>query len=204
MDELKVELQKLEATIAWTNDILRIAFVGTECDRAANGCLDLAIEHGAGICILATHEHYGPMFALIRVIYESVVRGLWLVYCPEDFVKFESGEMSSRHQTGFKDLIRKIEARINKPGSALMQLAEKHYRFLSDLTHTGYQHISRRHSPDYMGANYPENEIRVVISLTGCFILIAGSTLASRCESPEIAEQFIQRMREYKDIAENQ
>lgn len=50
----------------------------------AVGCSDVAIEHQGAISVLFTHGLYGSAFALLRVLTESLVRGMWLLNCATD------------------------------------------------------------------------------------------------------------------------
>ena len=52
--------------------------------RMALGCLDLAIEHQAGICALAEQALWGPVFALLQCMFDAFVRGVWLARCASD------------------------------------------------------------------------------------------------------------------------
>ena len=72
------------------------------------GCLDVAIEHQAAVALLHSASLYGSEFALLRVLAESLVRGLWLKYCATDaeLQKFQKGKVD---QT-FDELVKGIEA----------------------------------------------------------------------------------------------
>lgn len=75
--------------------------------RIAASCFDVALEHQKAIILLITNKLYGSAFALIRVLFESYVRGLWLNYCANDkeINEFKKGKMDKK----FGKLIEDIE-----------------------------------------------------------------------------------------------
>ena len=55
------------------------------CQRLAEGCLDVALEHHRAIVLLISHALYGSAFALIRLLFEAyMMRGLWLHRCASE------------------------------------------------------------------------------------------------------------------------
>ena len=50
----------------------------------ATGCFDVAIEYQAAIALLCASELYGAALSLLRVLAESLVRGLWLLFCASE------------------------------------------------------------------------------------------------------------------------
>ncbi|WP_435567323.1 DUF6988 family protein [Burkholderia cenocepacia] len=66
-----------------------------ERSQLAIGCLDVTLEHQAAIALLHSSELYGSMMALLRVLSESLVRGLWLHACATDveLTKFKRGRL---------------------------------------------------------------------------------------------------------------
>jgi len=77
-------LKKQREIARWINDHLARPFSVDRKRQLALACFDLAIEHHAGICLLCTSELYGPMYALLRVEFEALGRGLWLSHVAKD------------------------------------------------------------------------------------------------------------------------
>jgi hypothetical protein len=74
----------------------------------AYACLDLTCEHREAIIMLVTHKLYGPAFALIRSVFESYIRGVWLHRCASDteIEAFKKDKLDRK----FEDLIQDNEA----------------------------------------------------------------------------------------------
>ena len=50
----------------------------------AVSCYDIVIEHHIGITVLLKSKINGSAFALVRPLFETFVRGVWLRHCATD------------------------------------------------------------------------------------------------------------------------
>lgn len=85
----------------------------------------------------------GSIHAMMRILVESVVRGLWIMHCATDaeLGKFEKRGVDKR----FGDLTAEIEAAIGAHQPTLSQMKVNAWAALNDFTHTGYTQITRQH-----------------------------------------------------------
>ena len=69
--------------IAWRIDtqLSNLALPADERSLLAAGCFDVALEHQAAIALLHSAQLPGSLLALLRVLSESLVGGLWLLQC---------------------------------------------------------------------------------------------------------------------------
>jgi hypothetical protein len=181
--------------IAWIDQ--RLSTVNFELDRRGMltaGCLDVAIEHQAAIATLYSGKLYGSMVALLRVVAESTVRGIWLSACATD----EQLEAFTRGRIGhFGQLIDEIEGRIGNANKTLSNFKVNAWSAMNDFTHTGYQQVIRRHGPGILGQNYPDSEICKALSVAGALGLIAAAHLAAITNSGSLVEEMTERMWAY-------
>ena len=71
--------------IQWIDDhTAGLTLPTDERSQLAVGCFDVALEHQAAITLLHSSELYGSMLAMLRVLSEALVRGLWLNGCATD------------------------------------------------------------------------------------------------------------------------
>ena len=199
MKNISNDLSILKEIVFWTSEQLLEPFSGTEDEQVANGCLDLVIEHAGGICVLAETEHFGPMFALLRVAYEALIRGLWLASYPEEFDKFKDNKMQLKYGTSFKELVKTVEKKFETENTVLSNLSDQTWGIMNDFTHTGYQHIVRRYRDNTIGGNYPKEEITKALSFTAVFTLLAGAALASRYNDSVLNDNFMEKMHKYAE-----
>ena len=79
------EHTKLLEVVAWIDRrTTNLPLPADERSLISVGCFDVAIEHQAAIALLHSSELYGSEMALLRVLAESLVRGMWLLQCATD------------------------------------------------------------------------------------------------------------------------
>jgi len=166
-----------------------------ERSMLAIGCLDVAIEHQAAIALLHSSELHGSELALLRVLAESVVRGLWLLLCATDqqLQKFKNGKLEST----FAELIADVEEKMGTPNGALSGFKATAWTALNGFTHTGFHQVSRRHSPGKVEGSYSEDELAKALGVAGALGLIAAGQIIALSNHPEFLPDFFERMSAY-------
>lgn len=194
---LTTELQKI---VAWIEESLVNLEIPTKEDRIkiAAAWFDIAIECQSSMLLILQSEKYALCFAGQRVLFEALVRGLWVQHCADDKAveNFKSGQ-------GAKDLRKLTIAIKHKLGEELLDLEgyrETLERYLHDFTHTGIQHILRRFGADEIGPSYSEREISIVINFVVLVGMQAAASLALIAGRGDLAEQTYQRMTDYASL----
>ncbi len=188
--------EALLEVIKWIDENLTgIELPTDERSMLSAGCFDVSIEHQAAIALLFSSGLYGSMFALLRVVTESLVRGLWLLHCATDaeLSQFKKGQVKKE----FGTLIKEIENSIGISTPVLSNLKAIAWTAMNGFTHTGFNQVSRRHGEGSVGSNYPDDELNQAQSLTGALGLIAAVQLASLANLPDLIQDTMQRMQIY-------
>ena len=159
------------------------------------GCFDVSIEHQAAVALLFSSGLYGSMFALLRVLTESLIRGLWLLHCATDVEL--SQFKKDRIDKDFGALINEVEVSIGVTTPILSNLKTTAWKAMNGFTHTGFIQVSRRHGEGIVGPNYPDDELKQAQSLAGALGLVAAGQLAGLSNRPELVQATMQRMQEY-------
>jgi hypothetical protein len=194
IDELVVLLQN---GVTWIDQNYVNIDLPVDDERAhvAAGCFDIAIEFQASILLLCKAERFALCFAAQRLIFEALVRGIWIKDCAEEkqFEAFKNGHGPRK--------LEPMTAAINKKfGDDVLHLDR--YRdqlegHLHDFAHTGYQHIARRYTDDTLGPNYSEREICIVINLTYLMGMQAAARIAVLSGNPKLATATYEQMARY-------
>lgn len=195
-----VEHTKLLEVIALIDEHASgVTLPADERSLLAIGCLDVAIEHQAAIALLHSSGLYGSELALLRVLAESLVRGLWLMQCADDgqLRKFKKGKLDKT----FSDLIAEIESSMGTPKGVLSAFKDSAWTALNGFTHTGFHQVSRRHSPGRVEGNYSEDELAKALGVAGALGLIAGAQIVSMSDRKELVPEFLERMSAYANDA---
>ena len=186
----------LKDLIEWIDDhTAGLSLPADERSQLAVGCFDVALEHQAAIVLLHHSGLYGSVLALLRVLSESVVRGLWLHACATDseLAKFKSGKLDKK----FYQFVREYEEKIETPNGVLSGYKLSAWTQLNDFTHTGFLQVSRRHKPGRVEANYPDQDLKNALGAAGAFGLIAAGQLIAIADREDLLPAFMEKMSEY-------
>jgi hypothetical protein len=150
----------------------------------SGGCFDVVLEHQKAITLLAESRLLGSAFALIRAIYESYIRGLWIRYAATD------GEISNfitdNIKTGITDMIINIEKIPGFDVGALSAIKSASYSSMCSYTHSGWMQIGRRFNNQYIESNYSYGEVEEVLNFSNSIALLAAHEIAKMTEDIEL------------------
>lgn len=166
-----------------------------ERSQLAIGCFDVALEHQASVAVLHSTELYGSMLALVRVLSEAVVRGLWLNACATEIElrKFKRGKLDKK----FGAFIHDYESKIGTPEGVLSGFKLSAWTQLNDFTHTGFLQVSRRHKPGRLEASYPDQDLKNGLGVAGALGLIAAGQLIALAGRDDLVPLYFEKMSAY-------
>jgi hypothetical protein len=166
-----------------------------EKSMLASGCLDVTLEHQAAIALLFQAGLHGSMFSLLRVLNESVARGMWLNLCasPAEVAKFKQGKIDK----DFGQLIADVEAHIGIQSPVLSNLKASAWKAFNGFTHTGFNQVARRHDGGQLVGNYPEEEVKQALRVAGALGLVAAGQLVAMSTNPGLLPSVSAKMAEY-------
>jgi len=190
------EHEKLLEVMAWIDEHASgVTLPADERSLLAVGCFDVAIEHQAAIALLHSSELYGSELSLLRVLAESLVRGLWLLQCADDaqLQKFKKGKLGKT----FAELVEDIELSMGTPNGVLSAFKATAWTAMNGFIHTGFHQVSRRYSPGRVEGNYSEDELAKALGVAGALGLIAGAQVVGMSDRKELLPAFFERMTVY-------
>jgi len=168
--ELLLKSSALHDWIAERLDGLQLP--GGTRESLAISCHDLVIEHHFGITVLVRSEVYGSAFSLVRSIFETFVRGVWLRHCATDaeIQKYQSDRLN----LNFGQLVNAVEKVPGFGDEVLSRLKEKSWSAMNSYTHGGALQSGRRFSGKNVDPNYDAEEVQEVIRLSGGYVCTHG------------------------------
>lgn len=162
-------VQKAEMLIRWLDErIDGLALKSDDRSRVAAGCLDVALEHQKTIVLLIHHKLYGSAFSLVRLAFESYIRGVWLLHCASDTqlkqIKHDKLKKS------LEELLKEVEKVDGYNEGVLSAVKQRSWKSMNSYTHTGFLQIVRRSKESTIEPNYGNDEIMEVLN----FAIIVG------------------------------
>ena len=151
------------------------------------GCLDQAIEHHLAICQLLKCKVNGSAFALVRLIFESFVRGVWLKNCATEaqLSEFQNDKLT----ISFGELVRSIKALEGFRSGMLGRLKKQAWTAMNSYTHTGFQQASRRFGKEFIEPTYTDAEVIEVLKISGSFALLSFQQIAAEGNRLDLAQE---------------
>lgn len=130
-------------------------------NRTAESILQQSLDLNDAIIVLLENRLAGPALALARPLFESYVRGFWLleVATEREVEQFNNGRCPRMEQ-----LLRAIGNDPTTFGAWIHETARKNWGSFNGLTHGGCEHVSRRNTHDSVEPNYPESELEALVN----------------------------------------
>lgn len=172
-----------------------LEFPASDRNRLAAACFHQALDHHEAIVHLIRRKLIGSAFALVRPLFESYVRAIWLGKCAKDsdLVRFQEGKLEKE----FGNLVSDVESHEGYSVGVISDVKRSSWRAMNDFTHGGPLQIIRRITEDSIVANYSDQEVEEAITFTGAIGLLATSEIALLAGHLGIATELLQEMKEY-------
>jgi len=166
--------------------------------RLAAGCLDIALEHHKAITLLSANKLYGSAAALVRLIFESYVRGVWLFYCAskDELNQFKSDELDKK----FYQLISDVEKHEAFNVGTLSHVKEKSWAIMNSLTHSGFYQVVRRNKEGEISPNYTDEEILDALETTNSFAILTSIAIADMAGNERLVKEVFEKGMEYFNV----
>lgn len=163
----------------------------TEKNRAAAASFCIALDHHAAIVFLMKSTFYSSSFALLRLLFESYLRGLWLKNCATDTqvsAFFQGGEPP-------KTMVAEIESTEAFTGGVLSRIKKENWSAMCAFTHTGGLHLQRWQSQDGVEPTFVPQELEKCLNCAELFGSMAGLELLQLSKSGSDGRDVLQLMK---------
>ena len=186
------EIRRSEATIQWPDR--QIDGVETKSDdrtRLAACCLHMAHEHHKAIVLLVAKSLVGSAFALVRLIFEAYVRGIWLHRCASDreVARFKAEKLKK----GFDVLVQEIEELDGFESGTLSNMKKKSWKAMNSFTHTGFAQAVRRTTDTTIEPNYDAQEVLEALHFSRAIDFLSAIATADLAENLKLANDVLER-----------
>lgn len=162
--------------------------------RLAVPAFDLALDFFTGITSSVEMRAYGSAFALVRPLFETFVKAVWLKDCATDkeIEAFEKDKLSKK----FGEILVQVEGLETFRHGALSDLKKQAWSAMSGYTHGGIHQIGRRVKGNAIDSNYADGEIIEVLRLGQMFALMSFIQIVLIGGREDLSRQAIQKLYE--------
>lgn len=185
-------IHEAEEVIAWLDGrIDGVSIPSTFRGRSAGGSLDVALEHQKAIILLVEHSLYGSAFALVRVLFEAYVRGVWLHQCAseQDLHDFKREKLART----FQSLLDDIEQLDAFSSGVLSSIKKTSWGLMNSLTHTGFSQVVSRNSSATIEPQYEKADILQAISFATAIGLMCAVEIAHLGNNDALANELLEK-----------
>lgn len=190
----------LEQTLRESRDLHTWIFVNLEpvrpsrvgSLRLAVPAFDLVLDFFTGITSSVEMRAYGSAFALVRPLFETFVKAVWLKDCATDkeMEAFEKDKLAKK----FGEILLEIEQLESFRHGALSDLKKQAWGAMSGYTHGGIHQIGRRVKGNAIDSNYADGEIIEVLRLGQMFALMSFIQIVLGGGRKDLSQQAVQKL----------
>jgi hypothetical protein len=163
--------------------------------RSSAACLSVTQDHQLAITSLIEQGLYSSAFALIRPLFESYVRGLWLAHCASD--KELDAFSKGGEPPGITKLLAAIEALPSFADGRLSNIKAQSWNAMCEFTHTGSLQVQRWNTESSIEQNYPPEELIEALSFSGAIALLSGIGMATLAANELLELKLLERSHQY-------
>jgi hypothetical protein len=188
---IDVEFQHAKAIMFWVQahlDGRKLPGLPTlKRHQLASGCLHVAVEHSQAIIVLVEEKLFASALALVRPLFESYLRGTWLLNAATDAQIDDAGRDKFPGAGAMVDNLEKV-------GLSLTHVKQQWWDALCSYTHTGYQQIGARLTSEGLGSNYKDEEVEMALKMSSNFALVTVMQFAALADDEALAKAALERM----------
>ena len=160
-------------------------------NRLAGACFAITQEHQHAIVILLNQDRpfHSSAFALIRPVFESYIRGLWLSHCATDSQLEAFSQDKKLPDTA--SLVTAVEKAGDFDGKQLSTIYAKHWSSFCSYTHTGSLQVQRWNTAKAIEPGYTDEEVREVIEFSGAIAMLSAVSTAALANNDSLARELL-------------
>ncbi len=185
-------IHESEELIQWLDqNIDGIEIKSNDRSRIAAGCLDMALEHQKAIILLTSHRLYGSAAALVRLVFESYVRGVWFFYSAsdEELQEFKNDKLDKT----FDELIKDIEKHEAFREGTISNVKKLSWKVMNSFTHSGFYQVVRRNKETEIAPDYSDKEILDALESANSFAILTAIAISDIANNEALAYSVYER-----------
>lgn len=196
MTDPRAAVQDSFAIAKWlARELNDLSIDATLRNRLAGGCFSVTQDHQCAITLLLDEKMFASAFALLRPLYESYIRGLWLAHCAteEHVERFKQADEPPK----IAAMLAAIEGLDAYSAGTLSRFKAESWSAMCSYTHTGSRQVLRWQTEAAIEPNYPPEEICEVAKASTSYALLSAVGMANLAEDEPLAHKILERMKQW-------
>jgi hypothetical protein len=168
---------------------------------------DVVFDNQKAIFDLVKLGHIRAASALLRVLFEAHVKGIWLYSCATDkqIDQFKKDNVKStitpKNKMTFHEMISDIELEMPHLNGSLTEFKENHWKGLNSLTHSGIMQFSYEFVDGEMKRKYSSKYLQTLLNFSERFAISSLGSVGKIVENINIIKCSIKLSEERLGIA---
>lgn len=169
-DEIAAALRESAAISDWIGAHHPEQIYQTKSSMVAGPCYGIAMDHREAILLLIDHNARTSAYALLRSVYESLMRGLWAERCLLNEAKLKQF-ITTKAFPKLEKIVQQLDEYSNDKIYATFKA--KSYGAMSDYAHGGLLQLEKWVSDGEISAQHPDSEVVELLRWVNLFGLLA-------------------------------
>src|SRR5271165_5719839 len=143
--------------------------------------LNLSLDHHRAIILLMRNGLHGSALALVRLVFEAMIRAHWIVKCASDAQVEKAAEDDNFKFPKMDDMAKAVDQAFsdpNEPNTFFQQAKTDAWRATNSYTHSGLLQLARQFTGDCLEASYPEEDLISGLNAATASVLMLGLLIA--------------------------
>ncbi|MCL1093553.1 DUF6988 family protein [Shewanella kaireitica] len=155
--------------------------------KAAATLFAVTLDHAQGIKNCLIGEAYPPAFALLRVLFETYIRAMWLEKCADEkqldkFINEDEVVSKKNKNLYFKDMILEVESLHEFP-AYFSEIAKYTWDGLNSITHSGSIQLHNNFNGRTIQSCYDDEHINEALEFSAMISCMAYAGLCDLATS---------------------
>jgi hypothetical protein len=157
----------------------------------AAACHFTAMEHHCGIALLFSAGHPAPALALLRPVFESYIRGVWLSDCATDTEIKEYKAGNWKKAPPIKAMVERLEETPTFDTGLLSKSLLANWQNMCGYAHTGIEQIRISTSGNTIERNFTSEQVDEALDFAGASAIMAAIAIAALAENVAVANKLM-------------
>ena len=151
--------------------------------KTSGTLLAVTLDHAQGIKFCLMNSAYPSAFSLLRILFETYIRAMWLGKCAnsvqlENYIENDKIISSENKKIFFGDLVAEVESSYQLP-SYFTEIKKNIWSGLNSLTHSGNIPLHKNFDGKSIGHTYEDEDINEAVDFS---TMVSCMAFAGLCD----------------------